>query len=128
MARRKSNAPELSELSELSERPASIDAPDVSDAAAPPETAAPPEMSESEIFGQPGQAENGNTIQEQLSIASPDSPSQLKIRAHRIINRQYAGMSVGARTGPIAFDSEGIATVGDEDYELFKRVPGYEDA
>lgn len=49
-------------------------------------------------------------------------PKRFKIR-----NKAYAGMKVGARTGSVEFDEEGIAEVCPEDYALFKRVPGYED-
>jgi hypothetical protein len=37
-------------------------------------------------------------------------------------------MKIGARTGAVSFDAEGVAIVCDDDYELFMRVPGYVDA
>lgn len=65
------------------------------------------------------------------SPASPTPPAEEE-RAKgpkrlRIRNKAYAGMKVGARTGSVEFDEEGIAEVCPEDYALFKRVPGYED-
>lgn len=105
----------------VSECPVSINAPDTS-----PKT---DNSGNSVIVGIENLEDNSITPNPDIKAQGQVAPlhQENNIR-HRIINRQCAGMKIGARTGIVSFDDEGMAIVGKEDYELFMRVPGYTNA